>query len=400
MIAASHRDSIQSSMMILRHLLPFAALLAAIPAQDDPKPQGKPSDKPKAEAKPAQEPKDGKEAAADKVDFVAQVLPILEKNCVECHKAPYTDADGKKKRPKGGVSLDTRDGIEKGKKGKLVVGKKPGDSMLYHSITLPADDEDRMPPAKKGDPLPQDQIDLIKKWIEEGADFGTWKGAEAKADAKTEGKQEKKADDDQKKSEDKKKGDSKDKDAGKGGLSMLDAGLPMLGEEEIAAVRAHFSVEPAAADTSLLRVTAFGRESSVDDAAIAALSNASGHIAELVLARTQTTDAAMAAIASMPRLVHLDLRGTKVTDDGVIALAGATQLRSLNLYGTSVGDRGIAALSACKNLEQLYVCETPVSAAAVVTLNASLPSARIVFAADLPQPMADADQGNARARRR
>ena len=240
----------------------------------------------------------------------------------------------------------------------------------------------------------------IKKWIEEGADFGTWKGAEAKADAKTEGKQEKKADDDQKKSEDKKKGESKDKDAGKGGLSMLDAGLPMLGEEQIAAVRAHFSVEPAAADTSLLRVTAFGRESSVDDAAIAALSNASGHIAELVLARTQTTDAAMAAIASMPRLVHLDLRGTKVTDDGVIALAGATQLRSLNLYGTSVGDRGIAALSACKNLEQLYVCETPVSAAAVVTLNASLPSARIVFAADLPQPMADADQGNARARRR
>ena len=389
-------------MMILRHLLPFAALLAALPAQDDQKPQGQPEGKPKAEAKPAQEPKDGKEkeAAADKVDFVAQVLPILEKNCVECHKAPYTDADGKKKRPKGGVTLDTRDGIEKGKKGKLVVSKKPDDSMLYHSITLPADDEDRMPPAKKGDPLPQDQLDLIKKWIEQGADFGTWKGAEAKADAKDEAKQDKKAGEDQKKSEDKPKGDSKGKDAGKGGLAMLESGLPMLSEEQLATLRAHFSVEPAAADSALLRVTAFGRESSIDDAAIAALSSASGHIAELVLARTHVTDAAMATIATMPRLVHLDLRGTKVTDDGVVALGAATQLRSLNLYGTSVGDRGIAALSACKNLEQLYVCETPVSAAAVVALQSSIPSARIVFAADLPEPMADADQGNARARRR
>jgi RNA polymerase sigma-54 factor len=149
-----------------------------------------------------------------------------------------------------------------------------------------------MPPAKKGDPLPQDQIDLIKKWIEQGADFGTWKGAEAKAEAKDESKSDKKAGDEQKKSEDKPKGDSKGKDAGKGGLSMLESGLPMLSEDVLAAVRARFSVEPAAADSALLRVTAFGRESSVDDAAIAALSNASSHIAELVLARTHATDAA------------------------------------------------------------------------------------------------------------
>jgi hypothetical protein len=33
-----------------------------------------------------------------------------------------------------------------------------------------------MPP--KGDRLTAEQLDLIKKWITEGASFGAWKGAE------------------------------------------------------------------------------------------------------------------------------------------------------------------------------------------------------------------------------
>ena len=144
--------------------------------------KGEKQDK-KADAK-----KDGAKDASEKVDFAAQVWPILEKNCIECHKTASTGSDGKKKRPKGGVTLDSKDGIEKSKKGKLVVGKKPDDSLLVHSITLPADDEDRMPPAKKGDPLAQTDIDLIKKWIDEGADFGSWTGGETKSDGKGEDK--------------------------------------------------------------------------------------------------------------------------------------------------------------------------------------------------------------------
>ncbi|MCU0867347.1 MAG: hypothetical protein MUC36_26485 [Planctomycetes bacterium] len=124
-------------------------------------------------------PKD-KAPAAKGVDFATQIWPILEKSCVECHAAAHTGADGKMKKPKGGVVLDHKDGILAGKKGKpLFVAKKPDESMIYQSITLPADDEDRMPPAKKGDPLPKDQQELIKKWIEDGGEFGTWTGKKA-----------------------------------------------------------------------------------------------------------------------------------------------------------------------------------------------------------------------------
>jgi hypothetical protein len=128
-------------------------------------------------------PKD-KAPAAKGVDFATQIWPILEKSCVECHTTAHTGADGKLKKPKGGVVLDSKDGIAGSKKGKLFVAKKPDDSLLYQSITLPADDEDRMPPAKKGDPLPKDQQELIKKWIEEGADYGSWTGKKADDKAK------------------------------------------------------------------------------------------------------------------------------------------------------------------------------------------------------------------------
>ena len=114
-----------------------------------------------------------------KIDFAKDVFPILDRNCTECHRATYTDENGRKRRPKGRVMLDTLANIKKSKRGKLFVAKKPDDSIIMESITLPAEDEDRMPPPKKGPPLSKTQVDLIKRWIEEGADFGAWTGEAA-----------------------------------------------------------------------------------------------------------------------------------------------------------------------------------------------------------------------------
>jgi len=121
---------------------------------------------------------------AEKVDFQKQIWPILEKRCIECHSAPVTDASGKAKKPKGGVIFNNKADMLTSKKGKLVVAKKSADSMMIHSISLPADDEDRMPPAKKGDPLAKEEIKLLADWIDQGANFGEWTG---KKDGKKDG---------------------------------------------------------------------------------------------------------------------------------------------------------------------------------------------------------------------
>ncbi len=111
------------------------------------------------------------------VDFEKEILPILDAKCMKCHETEHTDATGKLKKPKGGLVLDTAEGIKKGGKehgDKNLVAGKAADSRLYVVTTLAISDEAAMPPEGKADPLTDAEKELLKKWIDEGATFGTW----------------------------------------------------------------------------------------------------------------------------------------------------------------------------------------------------------------------------------
>lgn len=117
---------------------------------------------------------------AGKVDFEKQILPVLKENCFKCHEKEHEDK-GKMKKPKGGLRLDGAAVILKGGKEnpkETVVAGKADASWLVKSIILPDSDELAMPPEGKGDRVSAANIDLIKKWINEGANFGAWKGVE------------------------------------------------------------------------------------------------------------------------------------------------------------------------------------------------------------------------------
>ena len=97
-----------------------------------------------------------------KVDFVKHIKPIFETTCIKCH--------GEKKQ-KGEYRMDTAEHIVKAgdsEEAPIVKGK-PEESYLYKLVILDEDHDDIMPP--KGDPLTKAQTALIKKWIEEGAEF-------------------------------------------------------------------------------------------------------------------------------------------------------------------------------------------------------------------------------------
>jgi hypothetical protein len=349
--------------------------------------------------------------AANKVDFQKQIWPILEKRCLECHSTAKAGPDGRMKKPKGGVTLDSKDGITTGKGGKLVIAKKPEDSLIYKSTTLPADDEDRMPSAKakNNTPLPKEQTDLIKLWIEQGADFGTWTG-KAKEAGDDKGKTEKSGE----KGEEKEKPGSKTgekpgeksgekpKEKPKGGESPLVAlqkGVKPLPPETLAPfAKGPFQIASVGDDSPLLQVSCAGFTDTVDDHAVDELLPLADHIAYLDLARTKITDAAGATLAKMPRLVNLDVRQTNIGNHGIAQLAACKELRSLNLFGTKAGDYAVSALASCKHLEELYLWQTEVSAAAVVRLKESMPETKVVVAADLPEPLAEGAGGGARRR--
>ena len=115
----------------------------------------------------------------DKVDFEKQILPIFKEACFDCHQKERTDEKtGKVKKPKGKFRMDSAAMLVKGgSEGSNVVPGDAAKSTVYTSVTLPESDDLAMPPEGKGDRLSKEKQELIKKWINEGANFGAWKGA-------------------------------------------------------------------------------------------------------------------------------------------------------------------------------------------------------------------------------
>ena len=116
------------------------------------------------------------QAQADEpVDFVTTILPVLEAKCMDCHRAPFENPrTGRITRPKGGLRMDTVEEIMKGgDEGLSIVKGKPDESLAYTRTKLPEDDLDHMPP-EGNEPLTDEEKEALRKWIEQGADFGDW----------------------------------------------------------------------------------------------------------------------------------------------------------------------------------------------------------------------------------
>ncbi len=98
----------------------------------------------------------------EKVDFSTQVKPILNKHCIACH-------GGVKKA--SGFSLLFRDeALAKAKSGKPAI--VPGDAEHSEFIKrlTHKDPDERMP--LKADPLKGEEIEILKRWVQQGAEWG------------------------------------------------------------------------------------------------------------------------------------------------------------------------------------------------------------------------------------
>jgi hypothetical protein len=100
-------------------------------------------------------------AARPAIDFNRQIRPILSDNCFKCH-----GPDDKQRKAE--LRLDVREGAL-GDGGVIVPGQA-AQSELIRRVT--ADDAAvRMPPAKTGKRLTPQQIQLLRQWIDQGAEW-------------------------------------------------------------------------------------------------------------------------------------------------------------------------------------------------------------------------------------
>ena len=105
--------------------------------------------------------------SAEEVDFNRDVRPILSNKCLLCH-GPDPDA------LESGLRLDLRESAISKLESELtaIVPGDPAKSQLL--VRVMTDDEDfRMPPAEHGARLSTEEVELLRRWVEQGAPYAT-----------------------------------------------------------------------------------------------------------------------------------------------------------------------------------------------------------------------------------
>src|SRR5262245_36140885 len=108
-------------------------------------------------------------AVPEKVRFNQHVRPILSGNCFYCHgpDPKHREAD---------LRLDNREGATTDLGGyAAIVPGRPDESALVKRVSSTDPDEQMPPPVSKKPHLTDEQIAILRRWIEQGAEYeGHW----------------------------------------------------------------------------------------------------------------------------------------------------------------------------------------------------------------------------------
>jgi mono/diheme cytochrome c family protein len=295
-------------------------------------------------------------AAAD--PYLDVVQPMLERRCGGCHNSDKLES---------GFNVATYDStLEGGDSGRAIVSGKSGSSELYRRISLPRDDEEKMP-AEGKTPLTEAQVQIVRWWIDAGTPHGVTAG-EVGVDASVE--------------------PLLAAELGIGG-SASPAGVevpPTVSADPALVARlyaAGFLVRQVSQTDAHMSVSVYSPGTHVGAEQVAALLSAADQIVELNLEDAGIDDAVAADLSKLTAVTHLRLSRNALTDGGVAPLASLPRLEHLNIYGNAgVTDASVDALVAAPSLRRLDVWQTGITGAGIASLRQRRPDLAVQGATD------------------
>lgn len=281
--------------------------------------------------------------------FEDAIMPIIRLKCLSCHNT---------EKKKGNLVLSTFEEMMKGgEEGPAVVQGEPEKSGLYYRVTLPADDKKFMPTDGKK-PLTDQQIAIIKWWIEQqapkSATISTLQPDSAMVTIFNEyfGINE-----------------------NKNSLAAHVAPADPAALQELA--KAGFRVTPLAANSNWLEVSWVGSEGkNIEVHQLTALKD---QLAWLRITYAGKLDEALPMIGQLTHLQKLTLNDNDITDEKLSSLLSLTNLEYINLNNTQITNKGIEIMLRLKNLKRLYIAGSKIDSASVASLSAEYPNTKIVF---------------------
>ncbi|MBX2815111.1 MAG: chitobiase/beta-hexosaminidase C-terminal domain-containing protein [Saprospiraceae bacterium] len=274
--------------------------------------------------------------------FTAFIKPILDQHCVSCHR------DGK---AKGKLVMTNVSGIvQGGASGPLVMATRGDESEMIKRMRLPLDHEDHMPPRKKSQPSEAD-IDLIKTWIDLGADFD-----QSLADLDT--------------TESAEVFRSKYSSLPKATVAYdFDA----ADADQIADLNTPFrAVRPTHEGSPALDATIFVR-AVYEPVFLEELAAVGDQIVSLSLLNLPVRDEELSTVGDFKNLEKLILNGTDIDGSGLAYLRNCSQLRSLGLSECQVDFSQLQVLADFPSLREISLWNTPISPEQITALKKDMP---------------------------
>ncbi|MEM9325692.1 MAG: c-type cytochrome domain-containing protein, partial [Bacteroidota bacterium] len=277
------------------------------------------------------------------------IQPIIEAKCVRCHNDEET---------RGGLNLTTFAGLfEESATGTAVVAGNLETSVLFERVTLSPSNRKFMPPS--GNALSYPEINLMKWWIEQGADSLQRFSSDAMDDEMI-------------------------------AMVLREYGkdyypkpyyervqVEATDRETLAKLEANgFSATALGAENFLLDVAFGGKEMGAEHYNM--ITNIAEEITFLDLSEAHIPNEIFQTISTMKHLTRLDLHGSNVTDEVLKSFSGLKQLESINLYNTAITDEGLAALTSLENLKRIYLWQTQTSEDYIAQLGTANPDLQLI----------------------
>lgn len=281
--------------------------------------------------------------------FTAFIQPILENKCQSCHNAD---------KHKGELDMSTLEKLHAGgENGPVwVAGDTEGSEIVRRSL-LPMENEEHMPP--EGKPQLTDlEFELIRKWIEQGADEAVTLAQLSKSDTlyvianRTI-----------------EKDNIKEKPQYE---------FDFADQEVVAALNSPFrSVVQKSPKSPAIDVSVFGRQTFQLEF-LTELKQIKDQVVSLNLAYLPINDEAIGFIGQLTNLEQLNLNFTDITGNTLMSLAACTNLTSLSLSGTQVGANILPVISALPALREVFLWNTELKEKEIKELQKKIPNVNVV----------------------
>ncbi len=260
------------------------------------------------------------------VIYTDVVQPIFTRKCMSCHNSG---------KAKGGLILDNPEDILKGGKiGRLFIAGHADSSLIIERIYLPEEEKKHMPLTGRPQ-LTKDEMDIIYRWIQSGADF-------------------------KKKLIGLPENDSLRLTASKFLAPPEEEKYDFTAAEEktVRALSNNYRVVYAVAKESPALVVDFYNRNQFSSKALADLLLVKKQIVELNLNRMPVNDADMKVVGQFENLRILSLNFTHVTGTGLVQIQGLKYLKSLSLSGTRMDPSSFAVIGNIKSLRKVILWNT------------------------------------------